>query len=149
MFYYSQFCSEFMNTYVRDIMKHGIISIDQNETIRKACDIYRDNKIGCLIVTDKDKIVGLVTERDLIERTICMDRNPNTSKVSEIMSKNIKTIDKNERLEKAIGMLKEHRIKKLPVTANNELVGIITLTDIAYSRPSMKELFQFYFTEEK
>jgi CBS domain-containing protein len=137
-----------MNTYVRDIMKKDIISIDQNETIKKTCDIYRDNKIGCLIVTDKDEIVGLVTERDIIERTICLNRDPNSTKVSEIMSKNIKTIDKNDRLEKAIGMLKDNQIKKLPVTFNNELVGILTLTDIAYSRPSMKDLFQFYFTEE-
>jgi len=137
-----------MNTYVKDIMKKDIISINYNETIRKACDIYRDEKIGCLIVTDKEDIVGLITERDLIERTICMDRDPNTAKVSEIMSKNIKTIDQNQRLEKAIGMLKENKIKKLPVTSNDELVGILTLTDIAYSRPSMKDLFQFYFTEE-
>jgi CBS domain-containing protein len=137
-----------MNTYVRDIMKKKIISIDQNETIRKACDMFRDYKLGCLIVTDMDNIVGLITGRDLIERTICMNRDPNTTKVFEIMSKNIKTIDQNERLEKAIGMLKEHKIKKLPVTLNDELVGIITLTDIAYSRPSMKELFQFYFREE-
>jgi predicted transcriptional regulator len=137
-----------MNTYVRDVMTEKIISIDCNETIREACELYRNNKIGCLIVTDKGDIVGLVTERDMIERTICMDRDPNRAKIEEIMSTNIKTIDKNERLEKAIGMLKEYKIKKLPVTSNDKLVGIITSTDIAYSRPSMKELFQFYFTEE-
>ena len=137
-----------MNTYVRDIMKDNIISIDSYDTVRKACDIYKNNKIGCIFVTDNDRIVGLVTERDLIERTICMDRDPNTTKVHEIMSRNIKTIDKNERLEKAIGIFKENKIKNLPVTFNDELVGIITITDIAYSRPSMKELFQSYSKEE-
>jgi len=132
--------------YVRDIMKENLVTINYNETIKTACDLYRDNKVGCLIVIDNDDIVGLVTERDLIERTICMDRDPNTAKVEEIMSKNIKTIDKNERLEKAIAMFKENNIKKLPVTSNDSLVGIITITDIAYSRPSMQEFFQFYFT---
>jgi len=131
--------------YVRDIMKENLVTINYNETIKTACDLYRDNKIGCLIVIDNDDIVGIVTERDLIERTICMNRDPNTAKVEEIMSKNIKTIDKNERLEKAIAMFKENNIKKLPVTCNNSLVGIITITDIAYSRPSMQEFFQFYF----
>jgi len=124
-------------------MKHKIISIDRNETIRKACNIYRDTGIGCVIVTDKEEIIGLVTERDIIERTICMGIDPNTTKVEEIMSKNIKTVNKDERLEKAIEILKENKIKKLLVTSNDDLVGIITLTDIAYSRPSMKELFQF------
>ena len=128
-------------------MKKNIISIDKNETVKTAAKLYQDNKIGCLIVTDNQDIVGLITERDLIERTICTDKDPNTTTVEEIMSKNIKTIDKNERLEKAIGMLKDNNIKKLPVTFQDQLVGIITLTDIAYSRPSMKELFQFYFTE--
>jgi len=132
--------------YVKDIMKEKLVTINRNQTIKTACDLYRDNKIGCLIVTDNDDIVGIVTERDLIERTICMNKDPNISKVEEIMSKNIKTIDKNERLEKAIAIFKENKIKKLPVTFNDSLVGIITLTDIAYSRPSMKEFFQFYFT---
>jgi len=137
-----------MNTYVKDIMINKIITIDSNETARKACDLYKDKKIGCLIVTKNDRIIGLVTERDLIERTICMDKDPNKTKVEEIMSKNIKTIDKFDRLEKAIEVFKKNKIKKLPVTLNGELVGLITLTDIAYSRPSMKEFFQFYFTEK-
>ena len=132
-----------MNTYVKDVMSHKIFSIDCNETVRKACEIYRDSRVGCLIVTDNENIVGLVTERDIIVRTICMGRDPNTTKLEEITTKNIKTIDKNERIEKAIAMIKENKIKKLPVTFNNELVGMITITDIAYSRPSMKDLFQF------
>jgi CBS domain-containing protein len=132
-----------MNTYVKDIMSHEVFSVDCNETVRKACEIFFNNRVGCLIVTDKEQIVGLVSERDIIERMICKDRDPNTTKLEEITSKNIKTIDKNERIEKAIEILKENKIKRLPVTFNEELVGIITITDIAYSRPSMKELFQF------
>jgi CBS domain-containing protein len=127
--------------YVKDIMTKKIFTVDCNKTIRFACDIYCNNKIGCLIVTENNNIVGIVTERDLIERTLCGDRDPKIAKIKEIMSTNIITIDHNERVEKAIGILKENKIKKLPVTANNTLVGIITITDIAYSRPTIKEFF--------
>jgi len=72
-----------MNTYVKDVMSHKIFSIDCNETVRKACEIYRDSRVGCLIVTDNENIVGLVTERDIIVRTICMGRDPNTTKLEE------------------------------------------------------------------
>ena len=131
-----------MNTYVRDIMKHEIISIDRNETVRKACDIYKDNKIGCLIVTENGQLEGIVTERDVIERTICMDRNPKTTKIKEIMSTDIKTIHPLDKIEKALEVIKKYKIKSLPVVSNNNLVGIITITDIAYSRPGIKKFLE-------
>jgi CBS domain-containing protein len=127
--------------YVKEIMTKKIFSVDCEKTIQLASSIYCDNKIGCLIVTENNHIVGIVTERDFIERTICMDKDPKITKIKEIMSTNVKTIDLNERVEKAIGILKENKIKKLPVTANNSLVGILTITDIAYSRPTIKEFF--------
>ena len=127
--------------YVKEIMTKKIFSVDCEKTIQFASSIYCDNKIGCLIVTENNHIVGIVTERDFIERTICMDKDPKITKIKEIMSTNVKTIDLNERVEKAIGILKENKIKKLPVTANNSLVGILTITDIAYSRPTIKEFF--------
>ena len=127
--------------YVKDIMTKKVFTVDSNKSIQFACSIYCNNKIGCLIVTENNNIIGIVTERDFIERTIFEDRDPKITTIKEIMSTNVKTIDHNERVEKAIRILKENKIKKLPVTANNTLVGIITITDIAYSRPTIKEFF--------
>jgi CBS domain-containing protein len=129
-------------SFVKDIMHSNIVTIDQNESVRKACDIYRDKKIGCLIVTDRDNIIGLVTERDLIERTICMDREPSMTKVKDIMTTNVITIEMDEKIMKAVDVMKDNNIKKLPVTHKGELIGIITSTDLAYSRPSMKNFFR-------
>jgi CBS domain-containing protein len=116
---------------VKDAMTKKVITIDRNATVLDACNKYRDCKVGCLVVTDKSECVGIVTERDLIERTICARRNPEETKVGDIMSLEIKTVHALDTLEKAVQIMKHKNIKKLPVLLNEEIVGIITVTDIA------------------
>ena len=77
---------------VKEIMTKKVVTINFNDTVFDACLKYRDNKVGCLIVTDKESCVGIVTERDLIERTICEHKDPFETNVGEIMSSNVKTI---------------------------------------------------------
>lgn len=83
-------------------MIKNVIIIDKQETVLKACNIYRDKKIGCLIVIEHGNCIGIFTERDLKEHTICEHRNPETTKIEEIMSLDIKTIHALETIEKAI-----------------------------------------------
>ena len=120
-------------------MTNKLISIDCNETVLDACNKYRDHKVGCLIVTDGDQIVGIATERDFIERTICLDKDPKTTKIKEIMTPDVITIDPYDTVEKALDIIKKNNIKKLPVVSNDKLIGIVTITDLAYSRPTIKE----------
>ena len=128
---------------VKDMMKSKIITVDVNDTVRDACNKYRDHTVGCLIVIDRGQIAGLVTERDVIRRTICMDKDPKTTKINEIMSTDVKTIDPYAEVEDAIRMIKEHKIKKLPVASNGRLVGIITITDLAHTRPTIKRFLEY------
>jgi len=126
---------------VKEVMVKDVITIDHNKTVLDACDIYKEYKIGCLVVTDKESCIGIVTERDLIERTICLHRDPEKTKVDEIMSSDIKTVHALETLEKTIEIMEENKIKKLPVVQNNEIVGIITVTDISHARPDLSKRF--------
>ncbi len=128
--------------FVKEIMKDNIITIDCNDSIKKACNIYRDKNIGSLLVTENKSVVGIVTERDIIERTICMDKDPNETPIKEIMSSDIKTVDVNDRINYAVKILKDNKIKKLPVTRDNEVVGIITVTDIAFTRPNVRKFLK-------
>jgi CBS domain-containing protein len=88
-----------------------------------------------------ENCVGIVTERDLIERTICQQRNPEHTKVQEIMSQNIKVVSSLDTIEKTLETMKQHKIKKLPVISSEKVVGIITVTDIAKARPDLSERF--------
>ena len=77
---------------VEEVMTRKVVTIDCNKNVFDACKIYSKNKVGCLVVMDKDIIVGIITERDMIERVILQNRNPKKTKIREIMSFNIKTI---------------------------------------------------------
>ena len=126
---------------VKEIMKGDVVTIDSNEPVFNACLLYRDRKIGCLVIVEKGKTVGIVTERDIIERTICEGKDPKKTKMGEIMSSNIKTVHALDKIEKAIEIMNTYKIKKLPVIMDNRLVGIITVTDISKARPELSERF--------
>lgn len=126
---------------VQEIMTKTVITIDANASVFTACSTYKEKKVGCLVVTLGDTCVGIVTERDLIERTICQYRNPEKTKVYEIMSRDIKVVHALDTVEKALELMKLHRIKKLPVISDEKVVGILTITDIAKARPDLSKRF--------
>lgn len=133
---------------VQDIMTKNIVKIQSDKSVFEACKEYSKNKVGSLIVMNKDIIVGIVTERDIIERVILNKKNPGKTKILNIMSKDIKTIHALAPLEKAAKMMNECNIKKLPVILNNELVGILTETDLTQTiemfSDTVEELTKFY-----
>jgi len=124
---------------VCEIMNKNLISIDSNKTVLDAFKMYRDTKVGSLIVVEGNKLVGIITERDLIEKTI--DKDIENSLVKEIMSSNVVTISPLDNLETALKIMKKNKVKKLPVLSSSKLKGIITVTDIAYARPELTKRF--------
>ena len=121
--------------FVDEVMTRNVITMNCNETVSEAINKYRDYKVGSLIIEDNDRCVGIVTERDLIERAMHID--PKT-KIEEIMSSDIKSIRPLEKIEAAVDMMEKYKIKKLPVISDTDkLVGIITITDIAFKVPDL------------
>jgi len=117
---------------IKDIMTDHVVTIESNETILDACNKYKNYDVGCLIVTKENNIVGILTERDIIERGIVKQKKPEETKVEEIMSEGIKTIFDTDSVEEAAKKMKMYKIKKLPViTKEEDLVGILTVTDIS------------------
>ncbi len=128
-----------INMLVCEIMNKKLISIDSNQTILDAFKLYRDTKVGSLIVIENNQLVGIITERDLIEKTI--DKDLRTTLVKEIMSLKVITISPLDNLETALKIMKKNRVKKLPVLSSSKIKGIITITDIAYARPELTKRF--------
>jgi CBS domain-containing protein len=126
---------------VKEIMTKDVITIDSDKTILNACNIYRDLKVGCLLITENDHCIGIVTERDIIERTICEHKDPEITIISDIMSHDIKTVDALNTIEDTLKIMMENKIKKLPVIHNDHIVGIITVTDISKARPDLSKRF--------
>lgn len=133
--------------YVKEIMNQNVMTMDCSETVLDAYKKYIEYKVGCLVIKDNERCVGIVTERDLIERTIntnleekgkTMIIDPKKTKIKEIMSTDIKTINPLEKIEMAVEIMEKYKVKKLPVISdNNKLIGIITITDIALAVPEL------------
>ncbi len=104
-----------------------------------AVKLLNKNKIGCLVVVYNREIVGILTERDLLERVLEKCRNPKETGISEIMTKHVIVGKPDMELSEATRLMFENRVKKLPIIEGNRLVGIVTLTDIARATSMDKE----------
>jgi len=133
---------------VQEVMTKNVVKIDCNKSVYDACTEYSKNEVGSLVVMDKDIVVGIITERDTIERVILNKKDPLKTKVKDIMTPNITTIHALAPLEKASKIMREKHIKKLPVILNNKIVGIITETDLSQTieafSEAVDELTRFY-----
>ncbi|MFH1101592.1 MAG: CBS domain-containing protein [Methanobacteriota archaeon] len=126
---------------VKEIMTKNVVTINAKKTVFDAANMYRDCKVGCLVVEDNGFCVGILTERDIIERVVCDRRDPQSTLVHEVMSHPIRMLYALDSVDKAVQVMKEHHIKKLPVISNNAIVGIITITDISNARSEITKQF--------
>jgi len=134
--------------FVKDIMRKKVISIDQDKTILDVCNKFKKNRLGSFVVVNAGSIVGIITERDIIERVIVEQKNPKKTKVEDVMSKNIITIHASAKIEQAAELMRKHKIKKLPVILNNEFAGIITVTDLANIMPNFTKTLALELWQE-
>ncbi len=117
---------------VSDIMTKDVIhSIGPNASIEDAARRMKQVQRGCLIVVDNGKPVGIITERDLVQKVIAEGVKPNETAVSQIMSYPIVSVEPEALLSDAAVIMSKNKIRRLPVIEGTELVGIITVTDFA------------------
>lgn len=113
-------------------MVKNVITLQTDASVYDAVKLLNKHKIGCLVIVRQDnEIVGILTERDLLERVLEKCRNPKETKVSEVMTRNVISGTPDMDLLEAARLMFKIKVKKLPITERNQLVGIITLTDIA------------------
>jgi len=122
---------------VRDVMVREVITVDENSTVKEAVDNMNEFQIGSLIVLEKGKAKGIVTERDFLRRVIAEAKDVTNTKVKEIMTTPLVVVEPSTDLEEAMKLMFQNKIKKLAVVDANKLVGIVTLTDIARFQPQM------------
>jgi CBS domain-containing protein len=84
--------------------------------------------VGCLVILDKEVPIGIVTERDIVRRVVAK-KLPVDTKISEIMSKSLITIDPDASLKEAARVMSSNKIRRLPVLKENRLVGIVVASD--------------------
>ncbi|MBT8173438.1 MAG: CBS domain-containing protein [Nitrosopumilus sp.] len=117
------------STFVNQVMSKTVLTADKSVSIQDAAQKMKELKIGCVIITDDSKPIGIVTERDFVTK-VAAEGRPLFTEISEVMSSPLITIDPEETIWEASEMMKEKSIHKLPVKKNEQIIGIVTTTDI-------------------
>jgi signal-transduction protein with cAMP-binding, CBS, and nucleotidyltransferase domain len=117
------------STFVNQIMSKNVLTLDRSVSLQEAAEKMKSLKVGCVIILDNKKPVGIITERDFVTK-VAAEGRPLFTEISEVMSSPLITIDPEETIWEASEMMKEKQIHKLPVKENDQIVGIVTTTDI-------------------
>jgi len=120
---------------VKDCMSQDVVCVRENATIREVSKLMLDKHIGCVpICDDKKALKGLITDRDITIRVIAIGKDPDNTKVGEIMTTEVYDIDPESEISEASKVMCDCQIKRLPVVENEKVEGIITLGDLANKR---------------
>jgi len=117
---------------VADVMSKPVVVIGVNNTLREAAKEMMDKGVGSLVVVDeKGDVVGIITERDVV-RAVAEGKDLNAP-VSEVMTPDVLTVSPETSVLKAIETMKMHNVRHLPVASDDEIVGMVSLKDLAFA----------------
>jgi len=115
---------------VEELMTSSIISVSPNQSIEEAARLMQDYNIGAIPVVENNQVVGMVTDRDITIRSTA-DGGDEEQPVSEIMTNEVISVTPETQVEEAARIMAEKQIRRLPVVENNQIIGMISLGDIA------------------
>ncbi|HZF91706.1 CBS domain-containing protein [Streptomyces sp.] len=123
-----------MTQHVRDIMTADPVTVEPQTSVAQVARIMRDEDIGAVLVTEGDTLRGLVTDRDLVIRSISEGGDPEQTTVAGVCSEDLFTLEPDEELDHAVQLMREHAVRRVPVVDHGHPVGIVSLGDLAMER---------------
>jgi CBS domain-containing protein len=117
---------------IRDVMTSNPCTIDAEKSVAYAAKMMLDEDVGLAPIVEGDKLIGMLTDRDIATRVAAEGRNPDQVKVRDVASKQLITIDPGQDLDEALRMMAKHQVRRLPVVEEGgRLVGVVAQADIA------------------
>jgi CBS domain-containing protein len=116
---------------LNDKKHNDILSVEPNRPVIDALIIMAEYKIGALLVMQKNKLLGIISERDYAREIVLKGKSSKECLIEEVMTKDVITIDANDTYDKGLEIMTENRIRHLPVVENNKVVGMLSLGDLA------------------
>lgn len=121
---------------VNEVMNKKVVVAKKEVTLKEASGVMSKFGIGSLVVTEGDKVVGMITNNDIV-KSVAGDKPAESTLVEEVMSKNVVTIEPDKSIEDAVELMVEHKMREMPVVENNKIKGILSVTDIAVVEPKL------------
>ena len=117
---------------VRDVMTANPESVSSTDSLRDVARIMKDQDTGIVPVVDGKKIIGLVTDRDIVVRGLAEGKNLENARVTDVMTSSVRTVQEDSSVNDALTLMTSAEIRRVAVVNDrNELVGILSLGDIA------------------
>jgi CBS domain-containing protein len=121
-----------MGQSIKDVMTSNPCSIDAEKSVAYAAKMMRDEDVGLAPIVVGDKLIGMLTDRDIAIRVVAEGRDPGQVKVREVASKQVVTIDPQQDLDEALRIMAKHQVRRLPVVEEDgKLVGVVAQADVA------------------
>ncbi|WP_040204783.1 CBS domain-containing protein [Neobacillus jeddahensis] len=115
---------------IRDIMTDDVECCTLLDNMFEVAVKMKELNVGAIPIVDQEKIVGMITDRDIVVRGVA-EKHPGSTKVEDIMTNELVSINPDASSKEAATLMAEHKIRRLPVVENGELIGIVSLGDFA------------------
>lgn len=126
---------------VKDLMMRHVVCVSPEDSVSSAAILLRRYNVGALPVLSREgKLRGMVTDRDIVTRCVAEDELPETSRVREIMTRGIVTVDEDADVREAARLMAGGRIRRLPVMRGDLVVGMLSLGDLTRAHTARAEL---------
>jgi CBS domain-containing protein len=121
-----------MGKSIRDAMTGNPRKVDTTTSVAEAAKLMTTEDVGSLPVIEGDRLVGMVTDRDIVTRVVAEGKDAQSATVGEIASKDLVTVDPQQDLDEALKLMAQHQVRRLPVVEEDgRLVGILAQADVA------------------
>ena len=121
-----------MGQSIKDVMTSNPCSIDADKSVAYAAKMLRDEDVGAAPIVEGDKLIGMLTDRDIAIRVVAEGRDPDQVTVRDVASKQVVTIDPQQDLDEALRIMAKHQVRRLPVVEEDgKLVGVVAQADVA------------------
>ena len=115
---------------IKDEMKRDVFVAGPSDSVKAAIQLMALKDIGCVVSVDRNKPVGILTERDIIKKVVATGVDLDNIKVMDVMTKKLISMESSKTVQEAVDLLEKKGIKRLPVIEYGKLIGIVTMTDL-------------------
>lgn len=118
---------------ISEVMTREVRTIGPEDTVRHAAQMMGELNVGALPVCDGDRLIGMITDRDITIRSVAAGQQPDGVRVGDVMSTDVRTCRANQRIDEVLGQMGNVQIRRVPVVdeRSHRVVGIVSLGDLA------------------
>ncbi|MEX2224769.1 MAG: CBS domain-containing protein [Candidatus Rokuibacteriota bacterium] len=129
-----------MNDDIRDVMSPRPKVLTADATVAEAAEMMRQEDIGDVLVVSEDRLYGILTDRDIVVRALAEGRDPSQTRIGDICSRELTTVAPDDGVGHAVRLMRKKAIRRLPVAEDGEVIGMLTIGDVAVERDARSAL---------